>query len=272
MRLARSPVARRDVASEAPATSHGGAFSGMAMSFRRPPRRTLLALLLRALGRRSPRASCPPAADDARSRAKSVCEAHELQAQKAQEPDLASRSRPSSTSRGRRARRASRTPPPRTRDAPGPSQPIPFSHKHHAGQFQIDCQYCHSGTDRSRAAGVPSVELCMGCHAQFPAEYDELEGIRSLKEHWDEKKPIEWVQIHRLPEYVKFQHQRARARRASRARPATARSRTMRQALPRPRHRSGGRGCCRRRSSRWAGASIATARTARRRTALTCHY
>ena len=93
-------------------------------------------------------------------------------------------------------------------DAPGPRQPIPFSHKHHAGQFGIDCQYCHSGTDRSGAAGVPSVELCMGCHAQFPKEYDELEGIRILKQHWEEKKPIEWLQIHRLPEHVQFQHNR----------------------------------------------------------------
>ena len=62
-------------------------------------------------------------------------------------------------------------------EAPGPIQPIPFSHKHHAGEFQIECLYCHTGTDESQAAGVPSVELCMGCHSQFPAEYDEIEGI-----------------------------------------------------------------------------------------------
>ncbi len=93
-------------------------------------------------------------------------------------------------------------------EAPGPRQPIPFSHKHHAGQFGIDCQYCHSGTDRSAQAGVPSVELCMGCHAQFPAEYDELEGIQILKEHWEQQKPIEWQQIHRLPEHVQFKHNR----------------------------------------------------------------
>jgi hypothetical protein len=92
--------------------------------------------------------------------------------------------------------------------APGPNQPIPFSHKHHAGRFKIDCQYCHFGTERSQAAGVPPVELCMGCHAQFPKEYDELEGIRILKKHWEEKQPIEWVQIHRLPEYVQFKHNR----------------------------------------------------------------
>ncbi|MCA9512169.1 MAG: cytochrome c3 family protein [Myxococcota bacterium] len=92
--------------------------------------------------------------------------------------------------------------------ADGPMQPIPFSHKHHAGQFQIDCQYCHSATDRSRAAGMPSVEVCMGCHAQFPKEYDELEGIRILKQHWEEKTPVVWKQIHRLPEHVKFRHNR----------------------------------------------------------------
>jgi hypothetical protein len=90
----------------------------------------------------------------------------------------------------------------------GPRQPIPFSHKHHAGKFGIDCQYCHSGTDRSRSAGVPSVEVCMGCHAQFPAEYDEMEGIKILKQHWADKKPIEWNQVYRLPEHVKFRHNR----------------------------------------------------------------
>jgi hypothetical protein len=48
----------------------------------------------------------------------------------------------------------------------------------------------------------------MGCHAQFPAGYDEFEGIRVLKEHWEDKRPIEWEQIHRLPEHVQFRHNR----------------------------------------------------------------
>ncbi len=93
-------------------------------------------------------------------------------------------------------------------EAPGPKQPIPFSHKHHAGEFGMDCLYCHTGTDRSQAAGVPSVELCMGCHAQFPATYDEIEGIRILKAAWETKQPILWNQIHRLPEHVQFRHNR----------------------------------------------------------------
>lgn len=89
--------------------------------------------------------------------------------------------------------------------APGPKQPIPFSHALHAGQYQMDCLYCHSGTDKSMAAGVPSVELCMGCHAQFG---QDLEGVQILKKHWDDKQTVEWQQIHRLPEYVQFRHNR----------------------------------------------------------------
>lgn len=89
--------------------------------------------------------------------------------------------------------------------APGPKQPIPFSHALHAGQFQINCLYCHSGTDRSMAAGVPSVETCMGCHAQFG---QDLEGVKILKQYWDDKEPMHWEQIHRLPEHVQFRHNR----------------------------------------------------------------
>ncbi|MDJ0785786.1 MAG: cytochrome c3 family protein [Myxococcota bacterium] len=92
-------------------------------------------------------------------------------------------------------------------DVEGPNQPIPFSHLHHAGRYEIPCLYCHAGTDRSQAAGVPSVELCMGCHEHFDASYDELEGIRILKEHWEAREPIRWVQVHRAPEHVQFQHQ-----------------------------------------------------------------
>lgn len=138
--------------------------------------------------------------------ATSVCDAHELRALAEEQPDLKIEipkefSTPWPTREACLSHAAAEDP-----DAPGPLQPIQFSHKHHSGLYEIDCQYCHSGTDRSRAAGVPSVELCMGCHAQFPAAYDELEGIRTLKEHWESQEPIEWVQLHRLPEYVKFQH------------------------------------------------------------------
>lgn len=140
-------------------------------------------------------------------RATSVCEAHELKALQAENPDLVIEipeefDRPFPSAAACASHDAAWD-----ENAPGPNQPIPFSHAHHAGLFEIQCQYCHSGTDRSQAAGVPSVELCMDCHSQFAPEYDQLEGIRILKQHWEEQRPIEWVQIHRLPEHVQFQHQ-----------------------------------------------------------------
>jgi len=138
--------------------------------------------------------------------AASVCEAHQLEARHAADPSLEIEIPPEFAipwpSREACLSHAAAEDP----DTPGPIQPIQFSHKHHAGLYEIDCQYCHSATDRSPAAGVPSVEVCMGCHAQFPPSYDELEGIRILKDHWENEKPIEWIQIHRLPEYVQFQH------------------------------------------------------------------
>jgi Cytochrome c7 and related cytochrome c len=182
------------------------------MGSHRPPRRLVLfsALSIAAAGAAffvaagtsgSASAAEPLIAD-------SVCKAHELKALKAADPSLEIEipeefNRDFPTADACASHAAALDPDPAT----GAVQPIPFSHKHHAGTWKIDCQYCHSGTDQSRAAGVPSVELCMGCHAQFPGEYDELSGIQTLKEHWRTGKTIEWTQIHRLPEHVKFQHQ-----------------------------------------------------------------
>lgn len=140
--------------------------------------------------------------------AASVCEAHVLKAMQAKDPSLEIQIPPQFDTPWPTPEACLSHDAAWDEEAPGPKQPIPFSHKHHAGLYQIDCQYCHSGTDRSRAAGVPSVELCMGCHSQFQASYDELEGIQILKGYWERKEPIPWLQIHRLPEHVKFRHNR----------------------------------------------------------------
>jgi hypothetical protein len=138
----------------------------------------------------------------------SVCEAHELRFRKEQDPSLQIEIPAQYAGQWPSRNACVSAVEAWNPETPGPIQPIPFSHKHHAGQFGIDCQYCHSGTDRSAAAGVPSVELCMGCHAQFPPSYDEIEGIRILKQHWEDQTPILWEQIHRLPEHVQFRHNR----------------------------------------------------------------
>lgn len=86
-----------------------------------------------------------------------------------------------------------------------PEQPIAFSHRIHAGEKQIDCQYCHTAARRSTSAGLPSVERCMGCHQFLATKQPE---IRKLADYWEKKQPIPWVRIHRVPDFVYFSHKR----------------------------------------------------------------
>jgi len=84
-----------------------------------------------------------------------------------------------------------------------PVQPIAFSHQIHAGQYKIDCQYCHADARRSEYAGLPSVARCMGCHKITAADRPE---IQKLAGFFAQQKPIPWVRIFKVPEYVHFPH------------------------------------------------------------------
>ncbi len=87
--------------------------------------------------------------------------------------------------------------------AAAPAQPIAFSHQIHAGQYKIDCQYCHADARRSEYAGLPSVTRCMGCHKITAADRPE---IQKLAKHFAEQAPIPWVRVFKVPEYVHFPH------------------------------------------------------------------
>ena len=84
-----------------------------------------------------------------------------------------------------------------------PKQPIAFSHKLHAGDMKIDCQYCHVGVEKSRTASVPAVNVCMGCHALARADKPE---IQKLTQYYNENKPLPWNRIHRVPDFAYFNH------------------------------------------------------------------
>ncbi len=84
-----------------------------------------------------------------------------------------------------------------------PQQPIKYSHKLHAGDMGIDCQYCHTGVTKGRHALVPSVNICMNCHNV--ARKDRPEIIK-LTEYYEENKPLPWKRIHKVPEYAYFDH------------------------------------------------------------------
>lgn len=88
-----------------------------------------------------------------------------------------------------------------------PKQPIAFSHKIHAGQYEIDCKYCHIGVMKGKNATIPSVNICMNCHNQIKSGTNTGEGeIGKIVRAFNENKPIEWVRIHNLPDFAYFNH------------------------------------------------------------------
>ena len=84
-----------------------------------------------------------------------------------------------------------------------PDQPMPFSHKLHAGQYKIDCKYCHTGTEVSRHASVPSLNICMNCHLVVKTDSPH---IQKLTEAYTSGKSIAWEKVNLLPDHVKFNH------------------------------------------------------------------
>src|SRR5438132_3819106 len=82
-------------------------------------------------------------------------------------------------------------------------QPVQFSHKHHVGDDGIDCRYCHSGVETSAVAGIPPTKTCMNCHSVLFNNAPYLEPIR---ESYRSDKSIEWVKVHRLADFVYFNH------------------------------------------------------------------
>lgn len=98
-----------------------------------------------------------------------------------------------------------------------PEQPIKFSHKLHAGDNEIACQYCHNTVEKSKHAGIPSVNVCMNCHKgiQKGPQYGEKEiqkiydasGFNPKTGNYDNpQNPIKWIKVHTLPDHVYFNH------------------------------------------------------------------
>ena len=84
-----------------------------------------------------------------------------------------------------------------------PTQPIAFSHQIHAGQYEIDCNYCHTGVNIAKSANIPSVNICMNCHNAIDTDEPEIKKILTA---YEENKPIEWVRVHNLPDLAYFNH------------------------------------------------------------------
>lgn len=108
-----------------------------------------------------------------------------------------------------------------------PVQPIHYSHKIHAGDNEIDCNYCHSSARKSKHSGIPSLNVCMNCHKNIGEVAADTATEEYSKEFYDgeiaklydavgwdvdnqaytgEEKPVKWVRIHNLPDFAYFNH------------------------------------------------------------------
>ncbi len=107
---------------------------------------------------------------------------------------------------------------PETKLEYNPEQPIAFNHKLHAGDNAINCQYCHSGVERSKTAGIPSVNVCMNCHrgiskgpttgtTEIAKIYDAAGWDPEKGAYTKPQKPIKWIKVHNLQDFVFFSHQ-----------------------------------------------------------------
>ena len=100
-----------------------------------------------------------------------------------------------------------------------PEQPIAFSHKVHAGENGVDCNYCHSSARNSKHSGIPAANVCMNCHTYI--NEGAITGTTEISKIYDaigfdpdtrtyiegyEQKPIKWVRIHNLPDLSYFNH------------------------------------------------------------------
>jgi hypothetical protein len=84
-----------------------------------------------------------------------------------------------------------------------PVQPVAFSHATHVEQLGMDCRYCHNAVEKAWYSNVPATSTCMNCHTQVLKDDVRLALVR---ESAQTGKPIPWVQVHKVPDYVYFNH------------------------------------------------------------------
>lgn len=82
-------------------------------------------------------------------------------------------------------------------------QPVPFSHLHHVTDVGLDCRYCHTFVENSKVAGLPPSSTCMTCHSQL---FRDSAVLAPVRESYKTGKPVPWVRVNDLPDFVYFDH------------------------------------------------------------------
>jgi hypothetical protein len=73
----------------------------------------------------------------------------------------------------------------------------------HVEQLGLDCRYCHNTVEKAWYSNIPATSTCMNCHTQVLKDDARLAVVRASAASGE---PIPWVQIHKMPDYVYFNH------------------------------------------------------------------
>ncbi len=84
-----------------------------------------------------------------------------------------------------------------------PTQPVPYSHRLHAGELGLDCRYCHTGVEQTASASIPPTQTCMNCHEKVRPDSVKLVAVR---DSFASGRPVEWIRVHDLADFVYFNH------------------------------------------------------------------
>ena len=95
-----------------------------------------------------------------------------------------------------------------------PIQPVPFSHRIHAGQLKLDCRYCHNTVDRAAHAAIPPTATCGNCHGGSLLEegrdlsvvHPASEKLEPVRDSLESNESVDWIRVHDLPDFVYFNH------------------------------------------------------------------
>lgn len=98
-----------------------------------------------------------------------------------------------------------------------PEQPVAYSHQIHAGKLGIDCRYCHTRVEEARQVNIPDTATCMNCHtgevgvggylnSTLWKAHETLPALVTLRTSYAKGEPIRWKRVHKLPDYVQFNH------------------------------------------------------------------
>lgn len=86
-----------------------------------------------------------------------------------------------------------------------PDQPAPFSHTIHVDQLGMDCRYCHSYVEVASHSNVPTTATCIACHGEGKIRFESPK-LAAVRESWATGQPINWVRVHKVPDYTYFNH------------------------------------------------------------------